>query len=160
MLYLIRSFGRRGRSFLKIGFTDNVSARMTQYRIHNPRFETLSIRQGSLEDEKILQIYLSLLGYKTDFLNEWFMDCSEVHQKFHIKINNKIKKYIWRNRDKVFKITDFSNTGMKLLFENLRKEFWNGAYAFNIDREWKFAEAQEYLRTLKKSDRRGQIPYR
>ena len=158
MLYLIRSFGRGRRSYLKVGFTDNISTRMNQYRIHNPQFELISTRQGTQEEEKLLQLYLSLTGYKADFLNEWFIDCPEIYQTFHIKINSKLKKFIWRKRDKIFKISDFSNSGMRVLFENLRKLFWKGIYTFNIDREWKFAEAQEYLKRQRKLGQKGSLP--
>ena len=68
------------------------------------------------------------------------------------------EKFIWRKRDKVFKISDFSNSGMRALFENLRKLFWKGIYTFNIDREWKFAEAQEYLKRQRKLGQKGSIP--
>lgn len=151
MLYLIRSFGRNGKSYLKVGFTDNIANRMQQYKIHNPLSELITTRQGEQVEEKLLQLYLDILGYKANFLNEWFIDDFEILQKFHVNIDKKLKKFIWNNRNLVFKISDFSNKLMRYIFEELRSLFWSGKYTEEIDKQWKFAESQELIKFQKKA---------
>lgn len=64
MLYLIRSFGRGGKSILKIGYTEDIDRRMNQYFYTNPCFENISNREGDEMLEGMIQIYLKFLGYQ------------------------------------------------------------------------------------------------
>ena len=152
MLYLIRSFGRGSKSYLKIGFSDNLDNRLRQYRIHNPQFELISLRQGTQEDEMLLHMFLDIKGYRTNFLNEWFIDCPEVLTLFHVSIDNKLKKILWINRTLLFKIDDFCNPQKRDLFKNLQKLFYSGKPQNSLDMDWKFAEAREKLKDIKKKD--------
>ena len=151
MLYLIRSFGRGGKSYVKIGFTDSLSTRMNQYKIHNPRFEFIASRYGSKRDELILHLYLYHLGYKAEFLNEWFKDDPVIYQIFHKKIDKKIRKVLWKNRKTLFKLEDIGENMviMKELYEDLRKEFSEDKRVEEIDHAWKLKEARRNIRKLK-----------
>lgn len=151
MLYLIRSFGRGGKSYLKIGFSDSIDNRMGQYKMHNPLFETIAQRPGSLYDEAILHMYLEAMGYKAKFLNEWFTDCSEVLTLFHEDLTIKAPRMVWKCRDSLFTISDFSNPLKREIFEKLRQRWSNGSIKYNLDREWRFAESKEKLKKIKKS---------
>lgn len=98
MLYLIKSF-TRNKPILKIGYTDNMENRMSQYFYANPGLELISTREGNELLEDMIQIYLKFLGYqyqKHGKLNEWFIDDLKVYQIFHIhqeKLENKLQKY-------------------------------------------------------------------
>lgn len=87
MLYLIKSFGRDGKSILKIGYTDDLNRRMSQYFYNNPCFELIATREGDELLEDMIQVYLKSLGYqyqRSGRLNEWFIDTPEIYQIFHI----------------------------------------------------------------------------
>ena len=152
MLYLIRSFGRRGKSYLKVGFTDTITTRMGTYRIHNPGYELISMRCGTMREELILHLYLELLGYKLKFLDEWFSDSPEVYQIFHKALDKKVMERIWVHRDKVFNIEDFKSSSLRSLFDELRAKFWDGRFRFEIDKQWKFAESKEKLYRMRKKN--------
>ena len=56
MLYFIKSF-----DYCKVGYTKDSKAffeRMRKYLTHNPSFQILDIRQGKLEDEKMIHILI------------------------------------------------------------------------------------------------------
>lgn len=151
MLYLIRSFGRGGKSYLKVGYSDSLGNRMGQYRIHNPLFELIATREGSQEDELLIHLYLEALGYKVDILNEWFMDTPEILSRFHDNIQSKVLRKVWRNRESLFTIADFNNPLRKKIFERLRSTFGKSR-KYSIDREWAFADSREKLKKVKNLD--------
>ena len=102
MIYLIRTFGRgKDKTALKIGFTDNIWARLQHYREHNPFFELISQRPGDEILETKLHLFLTAKGYKEEFLSEWFIDCSGVLELFHATLK-KIDKTIWKQRNNLF----------------------------------------------------------
>lgn len=119
MLYLIRSWGR-GKSILKIGYTSNLSKRMENYYHSNPLFEKISSREGSLTDEKRLQMYLEFLGYKYTRLDEWFVDRPEVLTLFH-ESTTKISRVLWRYRDSVWCKEDLKKMALIKDFEKFMK---------------------------------------
>lgn len=43
MIYLIKS-----GKYLKIGFTDNIKQRLTQYKTNNPEYQVLGIKEGQI----------------------------------------------------------------------------------------------------------------
>ena len=49
MLYLLKS-----GNYLKIGYAKNIEERMKLYTTHNPDFELLDTKEGTLLDEKEL----------------------------------------------------------------------------------------------------------
>ena len=96
MLYLIRSFGRGGKSILKVGYTDDINKRMNQYFYYSPGFELIAIREWDEMLEDMIQIYLKFLGYQYQRncrLNEWFEDDPKIYQIFHIH-QEKLERYI------------------------------------------------------------------
>ena len=81
MIYLIRSYGKEGKSALKVGFANDLNLRMSQYFYSNPFFEPISSKEGDELLEDLLHYYLYYKGfqYKIDGkLNEWFIDDPEV----------------------------------------------------------------------------------
>ena len=96
-----------GKSILKVGYTDDVNKRMSQYFSTNPGFDILGIREGDEILEDMIQIYLTYLGYQRRIggrLNEWFDDRPEIQQIFHIS-RDRLENLLWRSRKKVFNLT-------------------------------------------------------
>lgn len=154
MLYLIRSWGKKN-SILKIGFTSNVQKRMENYYHSNPFFQKISLREGELYEEKLIQLYTTLMGYKYKILDEWFIDCPEVISIFHKPIS-KMKKTLWKHRDEIFKIEDFkkgSDKRIREIFEDLKKTYGKkGKFTTKIDSDYGFLVAQETLKKMKSDD--------
>lgn len=149
MLYLIRSFGRGGKSSLKVGYSANIEDRMFQYRVHNPHIELIAQRQGTQDEELLLQMYLESLGYKEDFLNEWFVDDPKVLEEFHAPLKSrKLEKTIWKKRQELFHPDCFREDNRKRrIYEKLRKDF--GSSEFGIDLAWSFRKSKEYYERVK-----------
>ena len=79
MIYLLRSFGEKGKSILKIGFTEdnNLITRKKFYVYHNPLCQFLKeIPMGTKEDESRLHYKFRHLKYSK--LDEWFIDSEEI----------------------------------------------------------------------------------
>lgn len=153
MLYLIRSWGR-GKSILKVGYTSNLPKRMENYYHSNPLFERISAREGSLTDEKRLQMYLELLGYKYTRLDEWFVDCPEVLSLFH-ESTMKISRVLWRYRDSVWCKEDLKNGADKRLreiYEDLRMKNQGDKGKGSIEREYLMITSQETLKRMRTDD--------
>lgn len=123
MLYLIKSYGSRNRSILKVGFTDDIEARKNQYFSHNPFFQVISVREGDLILEGLIHRYLYFLDlqYKHgERLKEWFDNDSEVWRVFHLS-RETLERLVWRNRDKIFDMKSPSPFDYSL-FEALYKK--------------------------------------
>ena len=104
MLYLIRSYGIKGKSILKLGYTDSYERRMSQYFYSNPFFQIVSVREGDDILEKLFHYYLYFLGYQFKIdgkLDEWFIDVPEIYQLFHIS-QETLEKKIWKHRNEIF----------------------------------------------------------
>ena len=157
MLYMIRTWGRGGKSMIKIGYTSDLSKRMENYYHSNPFFEKISAREGSLEDEKRLQLYLEVLGYKMGILDEWFADSPEVQTLFH-ESKEKISRVLWRYRDSVWKKEDLkqgADQRLRTIYEDLRKLYLpKGAYKATgqIEREYTMIVAQETLKKMRSEE--------
>ena len=118
MLYLIRSFGRGGKSILKVGYTEDINKRMNQYFYYSPGFELIAAREGDELLEDMIQIYLKFLGYqyqRDGRLNEWFIDVPEIYQIFHIH-RKKLEEITWRKRDEILNL---SRTGDLAIYKYL-----------------------------------------
>lgn len=153
MLYMIRTWGRGGKSMIKIGYTSDLPKRMENYYHSNPFFEKISAREGSLEDEKRLQLYLEVLGYKMGILDEWFVDSPEVQTLFH-ESKEKISRVLWRYRDSVWKKEDLkqgADQRLRTIYEDLREKYLRG-YGGDIDREYNMIVAQETLKAMRKEE--------
>lgn len=106
MIYLLRSYGISGKSksFLKIGFTNDIHTRSSQYFYMNPGCEIISVREGDYILESLFHYYLRYLGLqykKNGKLNEWFIDDPRVYQVFHIS-QESLERKIWKHREEVF----------------------------------------------------------
>lgn len=99
MLYLLRSFTRCG-TILKVGFASSFPRRFQEYRNANPGIELISTREGTLEDESLLHLYLRSIGFR-EIKKEWYIDSPVVLEKFHLSIEA-IKSYIWKHRCEIF----------------------------------------------------------
>ena len=86
MLYLLKS-----GNYLKIGYAKNIEERMKLYNTHNPDFELLDTKEGTLLDEKELHRICKKWKYRT----EWYYYNEEI-----IKI---FKEFIPKNLDFIFK---------------------------------------------------------
>ena len=80
MLYLIKS-----QNYIKIGFTDNLKKRLSEYNIHNPDYSLLDTCTGNQDDEHL--IHKLLKNYK--HRNEWFH-----YNDYVIKIWNECKNVL------------------------------------------------------------------
>lgn len=130
MLYLIRSFGRGGKSILKIGYTEDINRRINQYFYYSPGFELITTREGDELLEDMIQMYLKFLGYqfqKDGRLNEWFIDNFMISQIFHIH-RKRLEKKLWINRDKIF---DLSKTVDFKIFTYLKERNPNTFRGYN-----------------------------
>ena len=127
MLYLIKSYGPKGKKIYKIGYTTSLDNRLNQYFSHNPFIELISVREGDEELEKLIHISLYSLGYKFTKggkLDEWFTgDLNKIQYIFH-STKGYLEKVIWRNRDKAFSIDNIGNINSDSfkLFRRLYKE--------------------------------------
>lgn len=154
MLYLIRTFGRRGRSALKVGFANDLDKRLKTYYYHNPYFEIVATRDGELYEEMVMHLYLQSKGYKESILNEWFLDCNDVLTEFHAK-KNKMLKSIWKNRNSLFSLSDFKSTKdnssviKKRIYEDLRLIYYDEKKAVEIDITWKLEASRKVYRKTK-----------
>ena len=105
MLYLIKSYGPRGKKIYKVGYTTSLDSRLYNYFSHNPFIELISIREGNEELEKLIHVCLYSLGYKFTKggkLDEWFTgDLNKIQYIFH-STKRYLEKVIWRNRNKAF----------------------------------------------------------
>jgi hypothetical protein len=150
VIYLIRTFGRgKDKTALKIGFTDNIWARLQHYREHNPFFELISQRPGDEILETKLHLFLTAKGYKEEFLSEWFIDCSGVLELFHATLK-KIDKTIWKQRNNLFERTDFKGKGgiKARIYESLRMTKIIH-HPKQIDLDWKVESNQKLLKQMK-----------
>jgi len=149
VLYLIRTFGRKNKTALKVGFTDDNKNRSDQYKLHNPLYEPISTREGSLYEEAKIHLFLTALNLKRNILNEWFEDCPDTLTLFHASIN-KINRTIWNNRSRLFTRADFkSDKNIKnLIYEELRRIYKPRNYK-QIDREWKIESNQKLLKKMR-----------
>ena len=75
MLYFLKSGG-----YCKVGFTKNpksLLSRMQNYLTHNPSFQILDIRKGSMEDEKFIH---TLIPKELYHYGEWCVWNKEIAQ--------------------------------------------------------------------------------
>ena len=127
MIYLIRSYGKRDISSLKVGYSDNIKNRIRTYLDHNPHCELVALREGGEFEEKLLHIYLHLFNLGK-FSNEWYKDENKVVQFFHHS-RETIKRVIWKNREKIFGHLEMRNKQLILensllnIYSRLRKMF-------------------------------------
>ena len=73
-------------SLLKIGYTSDLSKRMSQYKTHNPLVKLLDIRDGDEELEEELQTYF--WDYLYPGQTEWFYYNDEIIQGFKTDIDD------------------------------------------------------------------------
>lgn len=100
MLYLIRTFLRNNKSILKVGYARKLRSRINDYIALNPGIEFISSRQGDLEEERLIHVYLKFLGFRHS-RKEWYVDDPGVLERFHDSIDT-IKAKLWKHRDEIF----------------------------------------------------------
>lgn len=157
MLYLVRTFGRSSKStYLKVGFTDNLEKRLREYKTQNPFFEFIGKREGDEIYEKKIHLYLSVSGLKSNFMNEWFIDSSEVYKLFHAH-KDKIDKTIWKNRNILFNPSDFKlETELKYkIYQQLREKYKKPGEILKqeIDKSWLLIMNKKLIKENKKNYR-------
>ena len=136
MLYLIKSYGPRGKEIYKVGYTTSLDNRLYNYFSHNPFIELISVRRGNEELEKLIHVCLYSLGYKFTKggkLDEWFIgDLDKIQYIFH-STRNYLEKVIWRNRDKAFSIDNIANINSDS-FKLLRRLYKENNYRISSSR--------------------------
>lgn len=123
MLYLFGSGAYNGdRKIVKVGFTDDIEERKTQYLLHNPLGEFIGIREGGRELE--LKLHLRLADWKVEFLDEWFYDEGPVQTIFG-STEDDIDLWIWNNRSEALLTPVWPKQGsLKYsIFDKLRKKY-------------------------------------
>lgn len=158
MLYLIRTFTRTG-TFLKVGYTGNLQERMRSYLTENPGRELISTRQGDLQEETRLHLYLTACNLKAGFLDEWFLDTPETLLGFHQSLG-KMNRRIWNSRELAFGTTalDFSRRSPKvLIYEELRFLYRPAKDITRVDKEWKEWNLKESIKSRQKLLEEGWI---
>ena len=126
MIYLLRSYGLRGKVVLKVGYTDSPGKRFETYFYHNPGCEIVSTREGDEVFEGLFHVYLKFLGlqYKRKGrLEEWFIEDSRIYQIFHLP-RKTLEKKIWVHREEIFDSSKLVIPGSPMynLFEYLWKK--------------------------------------
>ena len=133
MLYLLKSYGPRGKKIYKVGYTTSLDNRLNQYFSHNPFIELISVREGDEELEKLIHISLYSLGYKFTKggkLDEWFIgNLNKIQYIFH-STKRYLEKVIWRNRDKAFSVDSIGNINSDS-FKLLRRLYKENNYRIN-----------------------------
>lgn len=151
MLYIVRTFGRgKGKTALKVGYAESIKERMKTYYHHNPYFEMISSREGSLYDEKLIHLYLQSFNLKLGILNEWFLDKPETLTLFHAN-KTKVLKRIWKKRQELFSEQDFKKSGDELkrrIYEDLRMTMYKGVDQ-PIDILWKRESNKTILKKMR-----------
>ena len=136
MLYLIKSYGPKGKKIYKVGYTTNLDNRLNQYFSHNPFIELISTREGDEELEKLIHVCLYSLEYKFTKggkLDEWFTgDLNKIQYIFH-STKRYLEKVIWRNRDKAFSVDSIGNINSDS-FKLLRRLYKENNYRINGNR--------------------------
>ena len=158
MLYLLRTFTRHG-TFLKVGYTSDLEARMRNYLTDNPGRELVGTREGDLTEETRMHLYLTACSLKADFLDEWFLDIPETLQGFH-QSQSKMNRRIWKSRELAFGTTalDFSRRSPKvLIYEELRFMYRPTKDIVLIDKEWKEWNLKESIKARQKLLEEGWI---
>ena len=136
MLYLIKSYGPKGKKIYKVGYTTSLDNRLNQYFSHNPFIELISTREGDEELEKLIHVCLYSLEYKFTKggkLDEWFTgDLNKIQYIFH-STKRYLEKVIWRNRDKAFSVDSIGNINSDS-FKLLRRLYKENNYKINGNR--------------------------
>ena len=126
MIYLLRSYGKLGKSILKVGFSDQVDKRMSQYFSSNPYFELISVREGDQYLESLLHIWLRYLKLDVKVLgrlDEWFKDDPQVQQIFHLS-RDSLERRLWKHRDYIFDLSGREDLNIfKSLYEKNKSTF-------------------------------------
>lgn len=102
MLYFIKSY-----DYCKVGYTKDSKAffeRMRKYLTHNPSFQILDIRQGKLEDEKMIH---TLIPKELYHYGEWCVWDKEIAQiwldYFQINPQEGLEDYFYARNKKANK---------------------------------------------------------
>jgi hypothetical protein len=151
MLYLIRTFGRNKKTLLKIGWTENPIQRFNTYRVENPFFEIIAIREGDEYTETVAHLYLTSLGLKANILDEWFIDCPETLKAFHF-LRPKAERAIWNSRENLWNAGEFKAKKLTMrvrIYEDLRFLHRNENLNKEIDKAWKLESGKKNLKNIK-----------
>ena len=151
MIYLIRSYGPDNKKAVKIGFAEDIQARMRNYKIHNPYFEILATRQGDLRLEMKLQLFFTSYGLKADFLNEWFLNRPEITTTLFHKTLETINRRLWKQRQFLFPESIFTTAGNKRkreIYEELRMVY-GVRKAKPVDLAWKIESNKKLLKNMR-----------
>lgn len=159
MLYLIKSWGKGGKEYLKVGYTKDWTSREKAYLTHTPEFELLGTREGDTDLESWFRSNFSKYLYR----NEWFIFSQEIVDKFLDKSTLNLKEINLRGTE--------IDTHLKKLLEDfllpsrgwwieMGNKYWEQIYKESLEEN----QGENYGESIKKvyknliynSFRRGQ----
>jgi hypothetical protein len=91
MLYLIKEYGKN-KTYLKIGYTQNLEERLKAYNTHSAEFELVC----SMEGDQELETFAHKLLLEYNIKGEWFKEDPMVY-------------YVWELTKQEYKIRDQEN---------------------------------------------------
>jgi len=91
MLYLIKEYGKN-KTYLKIGYTQNLEERLKAYNTHSAEFELVY----SMEGDQELETFAHKLLLEYNIKGEWFKEDPMVY-------------YVWELTKQEYKIRDQEN---------------------------------------------------
>jgi len=123
MLYLIKEYGKN-KTYLKIGYTQNLEERLKAYNTHSAEFELINSMEGGPELESFAHKLLAEYNIK----GEWFKEDPMVYyvweltkQEYKIRKQEKTIEELENNLSTLSNHVDF----FKKKYEELKARFEN-----------------------------------
>lgn len=106
MLYLIKQYGKE-KTYLKIGYTQNLEDRIKAYNTHNAEFELID----SMEGEQDLESFAHKLLINFKIKGEWFQEDPIIY-------------YVWEltKQEYIIRLQEKAIQNLKIEINNLNKE--------------------------------------
>ena len=95
MLYLVESNG-----YLKVGYTQNLNSRKSNYSSENPEFEFIATREGDRKDESYLHELLLTRVHHGEWMlyDEFIVELNNLKKKYKYKLNLKNQQIVFQNQ--------------------------------------------------------------
>lgn len=121
MLYLLKQYGKN-KTYLKIGYTQNLKERLKAYNTHNAEFEVIY----SMEGEQDLETFAHKLLSDYNIKGEWFKEDPMIYyvweltkQEYKIRKQEKVIKELENSLNKLSNMLDGYKEKYKKLSSNL-----------------------------------------
>lgn len=152
-LYVIRSFGKNGKTIVKLGYSNNIKDRIELYKSHNPFIEVIFTYYRS--DAKLLEATFHKVN-KPVFKNEWYAECKlnyiinvinnftiddlQLNNSNQVKTCTKCNKVKTLNRFNKNKRGKFNVTSV---CKNCRAKYRKYSNEYNAEYQRKYREANK-----------------